>query len=137
MRPATPDFTLEQIDAVMREHDIGEDGYRYTNDLGKVVGLDVQKASPRYRAAFLDQVNIVARLLRYADRAPHTEHTIHELKVEIEFVTRCYVSNGAVLTAVLLLGIHAKQTEERTSGAYVAISRKHKFLSPRASAAQL
>lgn len=72
-------------------------------------------------------MNHVARLLRYADRANALDHTVHELKVEIEQATRQYVTNGSVLVAVILLGIPVKRIEERNSGAYVVISRKYRF----------
>jgi hypothetical protein len=72
-------------------------------------------------------VNYVVRLLRYAERTKMREHTIHELKVEIEQATRRYVTNGNVLVAAILLGISVKRTEDRGNDAYVAISRKHRF----------
>jgi hypothetical protein len=85
----------------MREHVIGEDGYIYRNAGGKVIGRDVQQATSQYRESFRDQVNHVARLLRYADRSKACGHTVHELKVEIEQATRKYVTNGSVLVAII------------------------------------
>lgn len=127
MRETTPDFTLSEIDAVMIEHRIGEDGYVYTNAAGKVIGRNVQQYAPEYRERFCEQVNHVARLLRYADRTKMREHTVHDLKVEIEQATHRYVTNGSVLVAAVLLGISVKRTEDGGNGAYLAVSRKHKF----------
>ena len=127
MRESTTAFTLAEMDAVMREHGIGEDGYLYKNATGKVIGRDVQHATSEYREGFRDQVNHVARLLRYSDRTNALDHTVHGLKVEIEQATRKYVTNGSVLVAIILLGIPVKRIEERNSGAHVAISSNQQF----------
>lgn len=51
MREAAPAFPLAEMDAVMREHGIGEDGYLYKYATGKVIGRDVLHATSEYREA--------------------------------------------------------------------------------------